>query len=93
MDRLYYDQKNKVLFHIPNYYTNGTGILSHLIPNLLSAERVLRQFVPTGDIYASEIFKSRRYKSMWSFHIKCEECPVEAFKLSADTSMWDWIND
>jgi len=92
MQGLYYSTKEKILFYIPNYYTNGTGMLKVLYKNLQEAEAIIRQFQPISDIYVSEIYKSSKYLGMWSFHTTLDVCPEEAFQLSEDWTMSKWIN-
>lgn len=38
IEGLFYSQKERLLFFIPNYYTNGTGMLKVLYRNLNEAE-------------------------------------------------------
>lgn len=94
-DGLFYSPSEKILFWIPAYYTNGTGMLENLIKNLKEGEDVLRHFsgVQDGNIYTSEILVSRRYKSKWYFSIHCEECPKEAYRISNDWTMQTWISN
>jgi len=93
IDGLFYSKKDKKLFFIPKYYTHGTGMLETLIENLEEGRNILRKFAPTGVIYCDEIRKSRRYKSMWYFAVKTDECPKEAFGLDNDWSMMEWIEN
>lgn len=93
MQGLFYSTKEKILFYIPRNYTNGTGMLKVLYKNLQEAEAIIRQFQPISDIYVSEIYKSRRYLGMWSFHTTLDVCPEEALQLGEDWTMSKWIND
>lgn len=90
---LYYSSKEKILFYIPNYYTNGTGLLNGLIENLKAGEAILRQFEPTMSIYCREITKSSRYKYMWYFKVFLDTCPEEAFELGKDWTFNSWIEN
>lgn len=91
MKGLFYSPKEKLLFYIPPYYTNGTGMLKVLYKNLQEAEAILRQFQPISDIYVTQIYESRRYKRTWSFHTTLNKCPKEAFQLDEDWTMSKWI--
>ena len=93
MKGLFYFPKEKILLYIPDYYTNGTGILSNLIENLKAAESILRHFQPVGNIYSSEITKSRRYLHMWEFHTSLDTCPKEAYEISGDWTVNQWIEN
>lgn len=93
MEGLFYSTEEKILFYIPNHYTNGTGLLKVLYKNLQEAEQVLRQFQPISDIYCKEITTSTRYKYMWCFYTVLNECPKEAFELGKGWTVDKWISN
>jgi hypothetical protein len=68
-------------------------MLKYLQENLKEGEQILRKFVKEGDIYCDEIIEPRRYKGMWYFSVHCETPPAEAFQLSKDWTMFQWLRN
>lgn len=92
---LFYSSADEKLFWIPNYYTHGSGDLNQLIKNLKQGKRILKKFVPKGNVSCDEIRKSSRYKSMWYFSIHCpkEQAPKQAYALGESWTMFKWIEN
>lgn len=91
---VYYSIKENRLFYIPSHYTNGSNDLTLLKTNLKRGERILRQFVQSGNITCGEIIDSKRHKGKWYFSILCppEKVPETITKLNHFT-MWEFIGE
>ena len=89
--RCFYSTVSKRVFFIPNFYTNGSGLLNNLIENLTDAKLFMQEQLGINECYSCEITKSKRFQYMWLFQAPHNGENLPNFVTVIDFDMWDFI--
>ncbi|RYC70714.1 hypothetical protein [Spirosoma sordidisoli] len=96
MENTYYSPAEKTLFWVAGYTGDLNTIqVSEQVKYLVTHGTTFAEYanVDMGEVRTDVVRVSRRYKNMRVFWTVTETPPADAFEITNNWTMWNWLTD